>query len=73
MEAMRSGVVSNDAGDRLVEEVNFKLERVRSGETTVSESEEGYEEFWRTRASEYGLEAAELTESERDGSQGPPH
>jgi CPA1 family monovalent cation:H+ antiporter len=61
MDAIRSGVVSDDVGERLIEEVDIKLERVASGESTVRETEEGYEEFWRTRAAEFGLDAAELT------------
>jgi len=61
MDAIRSGVVSDDVGERLIEEVDIKLERVASGESTVRETEEGYEEFWRTHAAEFGLDAAELT------------
>jgi len=60
MDATRSGVISDDVGNRLLEEVDLKLDRVHSGETTVSEHEEGYEEFWRIRADEFGIEAADL-------------
>ncbi|RBI64096.1 Na+/H+ antiporter [halophilic archaeon] len=58
MDAMRSGVISDDVGERLIEEVNLKLDRIEVGESTVREDpdREGYEEFWRTRAAEYGLE-----------------
>ncbi|WP_433623963.1 Na+/H+ antiporter [Halomicrococcus sp. NG-SE-24] len=58
MDAMRSGVISDDVGERLIEEVNMKLDRIEVGESTVREDpdREGYEEFWRTRAAEYGLE-----------------
>ncbi|WP_440005796.1 Na+/H+ antiporter [Halomicrococcus sp. SG-WS-1] len=58
MDAMRSGVISDDVGERLIEEVNMKLDRIEVGESTVREDpdHEGYEEFWRTRAAEYGLE-----------------
>lgn len=65
MDAMRSGVVADDVGDRLSEEVDIKLDRVQSGESTIRGSEEGYEEFWRQEAAEFGLESATLdTESE---------
>lgn len=60
MDAIRSGVISDDIGERLIEEVDIKLDRVHSGESTIREVEEGYEEFWRTRAAEFGLTAAEL-------------
>jgi len=56
MDAMRNGIVSEDAGRHLLEEVNLKLDRVRGGDTTVERDEEGYEEFWRRRAEEFGLE-----------------
>ncbi|MFC4405102.1 Na+/H+ antiporter [Haloarchaeobius iranensis] len=66
MDATRSGVISDDVGNRLMEEVDLKLDRVHSGETTVSEHEEGYEEFWRTRAAAFGIAAAALDEDETD-------
>lgn len=56
MDAMRRGVVSDDVGEGLLEEVDIKLDRVRSGETTVEGLEEGYEEFWRRRTREFGLD-----------------
>jgi len=58
MDAMRRGVVSDRVGDRLLEEVNLKLDRVGEGQTTVGADEEGEEfrEFWRTRAAEFGLD-----------------
>jgi CPA1 family monovalent cation:H+ antiporter len=51
------GMIGTDVADELLDEVNLKLEMVRDGESTVSQSpdEEGYEEFWRTRAREHGL------------------
>ncbi|SIR24345.1 sodium/proton antiporter, CPA1 family [Haladaptatus litoreus] len=57
MDAMRSGVVSDDVGERLLEEVDLKLDRVDSGESTVREDpkKEAYTEFWRIRMDEYGL------------------
>ena len=56
MDAMRRGVVSDDVGERLLEEIDLKIDRVRSGETTVGRREEGYEEFWRRRAAAFGLD-----------------
>ncbi|MDS0283179.1 cation:proton antiporter [Haloarcula onubensis] len=56
LDAQRSGVVSGDIGEDLIEELNIKLDRVRDGERTVSTTEEGFEEFWRRRAEEYGLD-----------------
>jgi CPA1 family monovalent cation:H+ antiporter len=58
MDAMRNGVVSDDVGHRLIEEIDLKLDRVQSGDSTVSDrpEKEGYEEFWRSQAQEYGLE-----------------
>ncbi|MFB6171475.1 MAG: cation:proton antiporter [Haloarculaceae archaeon] len=55
MDAMRSGVVADDVGQRLLEETDLKIDRVRAGESTVRRTEEGYEEFWRSRAREFGL------------------
>jgi CPA1 family monovalent cation:H+ antiporter len=60
-EATRSGVVSDDAGDRLLEEIDLKLDYVRDGRSTVEEREEAFEEFWRRRAREFGLEGAETS------------
>jgi CPA1 family monovalent cation:H+ antiporter len=59
MDAMRTGTVSDDVGRRLLEEVDLKLDRVEAGESTVTDRThaEGYEEFWRSRAEEYGLES----------------
>jgi CPA1 family monovalent cation:H+ antiporter len=60
MDAARDGVLSDDIADKLLEEVDLKLDHVRDGQSTVDRREEGYEEFWRTRASEFGLEAGRL-------------
>ncbi|WP_049901588.1 cation:proton antiporter [Halococcus agarilyticus] len=62
-DAMRDGVIADDVGDRLLEEVDLKLDRVNDGESTVDEGEEEYEEFWRTQANEFGLD----TEPRREG------
>ncbi|SEO67419.1 sodium/proton antiporter, CPA1 family (TC 2.A.36) [Halogranum amylolyticum] len=55
MDAMRSGVVSSEIGERLIEESDLKLDRIRSGESTVHKRDEGYTESWRQRAAEFGL------------------
>jgi CPA1 family monovalent cation:H+ antiporter len=56
IDAARTGVVADDIADRLAEEVDLKLNRVRDGESTVKRREEGFEEFWRARAREFGLD-----------------
>ncbi|MDY6765272.1 MAG: sodium:proton antiporter, partial [Halobacteria archaeon] len=57
IDAMRQGTVSDSVGEELLNEIDLKLDRLSSGESTVSSSErEGYEEFWRERAREYGLD-----------------
>jgi len=57
MDAMRAGVVSDDVGERLLDEVDLKLDRVHAGESTVAgRGSEGYEEFWRRRAEAFGLD-----------------
>jgi CPA1 family monovalent cation:H+ antiporter len=72
IDAIREGVVASDVGERLLEEVDLKLERVRSGTSTVREGEEGYTESWRKRADAFGLDVelevpeASETPSSRD-------
>ncbi|MFC5972752.1 Na+/H+ antiporter [Halomarina salina] len=56
LDAVRSGVITDDVGDRLMDEVDLKLDQVHSGESTVETGEEGFAEFWRTRAHEFGLD-----------------
>jgi len=65
-EAIRRGVVSDDAGERLAEEIDLKLDYVRDGRSTVEEREEAFEEFWRRRARESGLEDVETAPREPD-------
>ncbi|MFB6103601.1 MAG: Na+/H+ antiporter [Halobacteriaceae archaeon] len=60
MDAQQAGIIADDVGDRLTEEIDLKLDRVQSGESTVRGEEEGYEEFWRATAADFGLEAAAL-------------
>ncbi|WP_424004690.1 cation:proton antiporter [Haloarcula salina] len=67
MDATRNGVISGDVGDELIEEIDIKLDRVQDGEQTVSESEESYEEFWRQRVEEFGLDLAEETDADTTG------
>ncbi len=77
MDAMRTGIVGDEVGEPLLEEVNLKLSRIDQGRSTVQETEEGYSEFWRRRAEEFGLQSASLTEREetddveRAGGRGP--
>jgi len=61
-DAARSGLVTDDVAEDLIQEVDVKLDRVRAGESTVGGGEEEYEEFWRARAAEFGIEAAEMDE-----------
>jgi len=63
MDAVRSGRISDDVGDGLIEEVDLKLDRVNAGESTVHGLSEGFQEYWRTRAAAFGLSTAE-SESE---------
>ncbi len=63
MDAMRTGVISDDTGEQLLEEVNVKLDQVTSGKSTVGgRGREGYTEFWRRRARDFGLAAADFDE-----------
>jgi len=61
-DAMRESVVSDDVGERLLEEADLKLDYVRDGVSTVERREEGYEEFWRARAREFGLKVESAEE-----------
>ncbi|QLG63493.1 Na+/H+ antiporter [Halorarum salinum] len=56
LDAVRSGVVADDVGERLMEEVDLKLDLVDDGRSTVREDAEGYTEFWRERAESFGLD-----------------
>ena len=59
MDAMRNGIVGDEAGEQLLDEMNLKLDTVRDGDSTVETGEEGYREFWRDRAAEFGLDAVD--------------
>jgi CPA1 family monovalent cation:H+ antiporter len=65
IDAVRSGLIASDVGDRLTEEVDLKLDNVRGGESTVKEVEEGYTEFWRERAREFGLDVDDVDDGDR--------
>ncbi|WP_323675971.1 sodium:proton antiporter [Halorubellus sp. PRR65] len=71
-DAELSGVISTEIADALLEEVNIKLDRVQSGESTVTRDrdEEGYREFWRERASDHGLLDADLDGEDGDTDRG---
>lgn len=62
MDAMRTGVIGDEVGRPLLEEVDLKLSQVGQGHSTVNETEEEYDEFWRQRAQEFGLRSASLSE-----------
>jgi len=64
MDAMREGTVADDVGERLLSEIDLKLDRVYAGESTVRDEDgaEGYHEFWRNRAAEFGLDVATVGE-----------
>jgi CPA1 family monovalent cation:H+ antiporter len=67
LDAMRTGVIASDVGERLIEEADLKLDRVRDGESTVQSAEEGYVEFWRERVEEFGLDVEGKAPTERAG------
>ena len=59
MDAVRTGIVSDDVGDELLRELDIKLDRIGAGESTVRgdrSGEEAFVESWRRHASEYGLD-----------------
>jgi CPA1 family monovalent cation:H+ antiporter len=60
-EAELSGQLSTDLAEDLIAEVREKQARLDRGETTVTSDveHEGYREFWRERAAEFGLEVGE--------------
>jgi len=55
-DAMRSGAISDDVSERLLDEIALKLDYVADGLSTVATDEEAYEEFWRDRVDEYGMD-----------------
>jgi CPA1 family monovalent cation:H+ antiporter len=56
MDAAGAGVVADEVGERLLDEVDLKLSRVDDGRSTVGARQEEYQEFWRARADEFGLD-----------------
>ena len=71
MEAMQAGTISDDVGERLLDEVDLKLDYVRDGVSTVERREEGYAEFWRRRAADFGLDVAAADAQGADGADDP--
>ncbi|WP_277555691.1 hypothetical protein [Halobaculum limi] len=59
LNAIRIGVVSDEIGERLLGETNLKLDRVEAGESTVMDGRKGYDEVWRERVRELGIEVDE--------------
>jgi len=59
------GLLSADIAVELVEETNLKLDRVNRGESTVTavREGEGYDEFWRPEARDFGVLSEESRES----------
>jgi CPA1 family monovalent cation:H+ antiporter len=55
-DALRSGAISDDVSERLLDEIALKLDYVADGLSTVATDEEAYEEFWRDRVDEYGMD-----------------
>lgn len=64
-DAMQDGVIADDVGDQLLEEVDLKIDQVDDGQSTVMEGEEAYEEFWRTQVDEFDLDTD--IDPEREG------
>lgn len=54
-DAIRTGVVSDDVGERLLEETDLKFDRVAVDESTVIDGREGYDEFWHERVRALGI------------------
>ncbi|MFC7029098.1 hypothetical protein ACFQH8_19955 [Halomicroarcula sp. GCM10025710] len=44
-DAIRAGVINDDIGERLLEEIDLKVDLVAAGESTVLGGGEGYDEF----------------------------
>lgn len=65
MDGMRRGIINDEVGEKLLDEVDLKLTRVMGGESTVDVEEEEYREFWRREAEEFGIEFE--AEGEDDG------
>jgi CPA1 family monovalent cation:H+ antiporter len=57
MDAVREGVVADDVGERLLDEVDLKLSRVDDGRSTAGARHEEYQDFGRARADAVGLDA----------------
>ena len=64
LDASQEGVIADDIAERLLDEVDLKLDRVDAGETTVETGEEAYTEFWRSHADEFGLDTGYMEREE---------
>jgi CPA1 family monovalent cation:H+ antiporter len=64
LDAVRKGIIADDTAERLIEETNLKLDRVRDGQSTVAGEREGYEEFWRSQVADSGLQIERPGEDE---------
>jgi len=71
MDAMRRGRVGHEVGEELLREVDVKIDRVHGGESTVARDHEEYQEFWRDRAAEAGLDVGQNPESVGSDEDGP--
>lgn len=58
-EAIRTGVVNADEGDRLIAEIDEKLEHLGRGEPVGRPAGEERVPYWEQRAAEYGLDVGE--------------
>ena len=67
LDASRNGVISGDVSEALIEELDIKLDMVNDGKRTVSTNEEEFEEFWRRRAEEFGLDVDARIDDQRLG------
>ena len=59
LDASRKGIIADEVAEELLEETNLKLDRVHESQSMVEGEVEGYEEFWRSRVEEFGLEIEE--------------
>jgi len=55
MDAMRSGIIGDDVGEQLLDDVDLKLDRVESGEKAIAEETER-QQYWRNRLTEFGID-----------------
>ncbi|MFB6284860.1 MAG: cation:proton antiporter [Halobacteria archaeon] len=56
MDELHQGRIDDEVGEKLLEEIDYKIDQIESGERAISEGKEGYKEYWRRAAKEYGLD-----------------